>query len=48
MEVLDLINSKLFYAFHAYNRRGMIRDPLPNKVTALENFNVIKIICGSD
>ncbi len=26
----------------------MIRDPLPQKVTSLEKYNVTKIICGSD
>jgi alpha-tubulin suppressor-like RCC1 family protein len=26
----------------------MIRDPLPQKVSALEKYNITKVICGSD
>ena len=32
----------------SYDRRGMIRDPLPQRVTLLEKYNIIKVIGGSD
>ena len=28
--------------------RSMIRDPIPQKVQSLENFQIEKVLCGSD